>query len=74
MDFHTATDFLKQYWVWITFLTFVWHTWAKTKAKVTKWAGTLLNNHAHHMQASLASIEVTQKKQLELLKQIADKL
>lgn len=73
MDFHNATDLIKQWLPWATVVGLVWRVYSKAKGSVTEWAGTLLDNHMHHAQASLERIEKQQDKQIEILTRIAEK-
>jgi len=73
MDFKTITAMVAIGLTWVTLVTFIYRGYRKAKSSVTKWADTLLDNHAAHMQASLERIEVQGDTQIELLKRIADK-
>jgi hypothetical protein len=73
VDLHSTTELLKQWLPWVTVGGIVWRVWAKAKSSATTWADTLLDNHAKHMQESLARIEVQGDQQIELLTRIADK-
>lgn len=80
MDFGTATEFVKAWTPWIAVGGFVWSAYRKALSRITKWAGTLMDNHARHAQESLDRIEATQtgvltalKEQTTLLKKIAEK-
>jgi hypothetical protein len=80
MDFKTITAVVALVLVWVTLGTFIYNGWRKAKSSVTKWADTLLHNHAAHIQAAveqqaavLGRIESQQDRQIELLSRIADK-
>lgn len=78
--FTSITKFLETWGVWFTGATFLYSGWRKTKASVTKWANTLVHNHAAHIQAAvekqsdtLVRIENQQSQQIGLLQIIANK-
>lgn len=73
MDFKTLTGVVTLGLTWVTLCTFIYRGYRKAKASVTEWANHLLENHATHMQASLARIEEQGDTQIDLLKRIADK-
>jgi uncharacterized membrane protein YgcG len=73
MDYASATIAVAKVLPWITIAGLLYRGYRKAKTSVTEWADTLLDNHATHMQASLARIEAQGDAQIDLLTRIAEK-
>ncbi len=64
-----ATDIINNWTPWFTVIGLGYGGYRKVKKNVTAWAGTLLDNHAAHAQASLGNIEKAQSELLGLAKE-----
>ena len=60
-----ATNFLKAWLPWITAGGLLWRGYHKLRQGVDAWAGSLLDNHLHHLQLSLSNMERLLQKLVE---------